>query len=75
MCKLCDRDKNIRIITPEGVVVKNDRLAVLEKDDKAMERLRKRDVNVLGRMCKWTMIPGKKKAQDPADAILSVKEE
>jgi len=96
MCKLCERDMNF-IIKIEDVkqedfiAVKPDRLAVLEKDHLAMERLRTGKINfgIRFRMADngndkftkrhWGVEPSEHYklpiSNDPADAILGVKEE
>lgn len=81
MCKLCERDKDL----PLGSFCKNiadDRLAVLERDHAAMERLRNSNIRVqsryvdLPRRKEYTAIDSLNRkdafANDPADAILGV---
>ena len=79
MCKLCEDDKDgmMSDFTP----VKKDRLAVLEKDHKAMERLRNgwhalacRQQKLTGKRY-WYGFRLKKRTRvfgDPTDAILAV---
>ena len=80
-CKLCERDKSGTVSQFNASLVTYDRLAVLEKDHKAMERLRhfpKESLDVLNLLTMWetTIIDGKKYfgcfEKDPADVILEV---
>ena len=75
MCKLCDRDAELGEGWP---VCQDDRLAVLEKDHQAMERLRKDGdaLTIVMHDCgiEGECINGKKDNSDLADAILAVEE-
>jgi IS4 transposase len=81
MCKLCERDKpNYQCVYDHEIhsIVRKDRLAVLEKDHRAMERLRSGKVqlsiqssNVSGHS--WSAHKSNMEISgDPADAILVV---
>jgi len=81
MCKLCERDKLGKEFGNHSIIT-GDRLAVLERDHRAMERLRNTDNNIIGvtidnefgqfivlkKYGAWQPQP----KNDPADAILAV---
>jgi hypothetical protein len=76
MCKLCERDKGKMYPGTVTDHIAEDRLAVLERDHRAMERLRLGGIDALNHSYYgWTLVNENKSLcpskQDPADAILA----